>query len=46
MLTGRDLSEMVIEASKCIKLLKKAGDNRKQILEQATLTGVIDKIKA
>jgi DNA gyrase subunit B len=45
-LTGRDLSEMVIEASKCIKLLKKAGDNHiKQILEQATLTGVIDRIK-
>jgi DNA gyrase subunit B len=45
-LTGRDLSEIVIEASKCIKLLEKAGDNHiKKILEQATVTGVIDKIK-
>jgi DNA gyrase subunit B len=36
-----------MDASKCIKLLEKAGDdNIKRILEQATLTGVINKIKS
>ena len=46
-LSGRDLSEVVMDASKCIKLLEKAGDdNIKRILEQATLTGVINKIKS
>ena len=46
-LSGRDLSEVVMDASKCIKLLEKAGDdNIKRILEQATLTGIINKIKS
>ena len=46
-LSGRDLSEVVMDASKCIKLLEKAGDdNIKRILEQATLTGVINKIRS
>ena len=45
-LSGRDLSETVMDASNCIRLLDKAGDHHiKLILEQATLTGVIHKIK-
>ena len=43
-LSGRDLSETVMDASNCIRLLDKAGDHHiKLILEQATLTGVIHK---
>ena len=46
-LSGRDLSETVMDASNCIRLLDKAGDHQiKLILEQATLTGVIHKIKS
>ncbi len=46
-LSGRDLAEVVVDANKCIKLLEKAGDdNIKRILEQATLTGVINKIRS
>jgi len=46
-LSGRDLSETVMNASNCIRLLDKAGDhNIKFILEQATLTGIIHKIKS
>ncbi len=45
-LSGRDLSEIVMDASNCIKLLEKASnDHIKRILEQATLTGVVDKMK-
>jgi DNA gyrase subunit B len=46
-LSGRDLSEIVMDASKFITLLDKVGnDDIKRILEQATLTGVINKIKS
>jgi len=46
-LSGRDLSEIVMDASKFIRLLDKVGnDDIKRILEQATLTGVINKIKS
>ena len=45
-LSGRDLSETLMDARNCIRLLDKAGDHHiKLILEQATLTGVIHNIK-
>ena len=42
MLSGRDLSEIVMDASKFLSLLDKVGnDDIKRILEQATPTGVM-----
>ena len=45
-ISGRDLSEVVLDAIHCIKLLEISGDEHtKKVLEQAILAGVIHNIK-